>query len=296
MTHHDWSLRANGDTYYDRDDESSLLTARLQNSTASVTGIAGQRGSGKSSLAQRVLRNCEEQGAFTILIQSPIGYEPREFLISIFQRICEATITRIQVNIEDRRRDGNLFKRSIAERRRLRMVRLAVYFTTSFVFLCVSAYLLYRTYDSLLQDRISLFVAKQSELSVALVQDSSLTANMKRTSSTHPADIPFFLIDDFIFDRLTLQEVQEETLAYLSDGSEEDEISHLYDEWLYTLSSELSRSRRIIEGRKRSINEIYRLITMSIPIVFILYILLPTTIWLMRPIGRRIRHAKKHPW
>ena len=91
----DWSLRARADTYRDRREESERLSDRLARSSASVTGIAGQRGAGKSSLALRVLGERDERDVYTQLIHAPTGYEPREFLASVFQTICENVVERI---------------------------------------------------------------------------------------------------------------------------------------------------------------------------------------------------------
>ena len=69
---------------------------RIRNSSATVSGIAGLRGAGKSSLAMRVLDKCEkEDQAFTLLVHSPTSYEPKEFLISVFQRCCEDVVRRV---------------------------------------------------------------------------------------------------------------------------------------------------------------------------------------------------------
>src|SRR5580704_5352671 len=87
--HPDFSLRASGTTYIERSQEAVRVTTRIDNSSSSVVGIAGVRGAGKSSLAKRVLNTCDQKGYFTLLIPSPTGYEPREFLIAIFQRIAE---------------------------------------------------------------------------------------------------------------------------------------------------------------------------------------------------------------
>ena len=113
----DWSLRPNGKTYRDRCSESRRITRRLQNSTGSVTGIAGQRGVGKSSLVQRVLTNCEKRGAFTLLIHSPTDYDSKEFLVSVFQRICEEVVVQIDDNLS---KSNSLFERGKDEQRRLR--------------------------------------------------------------------------------------------------------------------------------------------------------------------------------
>lgn len=104
----DWSLGASGCTYLDRNEETSTILNRLRHSTSSVTGIAGRRGAGKSSLAIRILHECEDEEYFTLLVQSPTSYDPREFLIAISQRTCDAIIERMdarrgqRISIENR--------------------------------------------------------------------------------------------------------------------------------------------------------------------------------------------------
>jgi hypothetical protein len=65
-----------------------------------VVGIAGVRGAGKSSLAKKTLDACATEGYFTLLIPSPISYEPREFLLAIFQRIVESAQQRLTATVE----------------------------------------------------------------------------------------------------------------------------------------------------------------------------------------------------
>jgi len=90
------SLSANSDTYIDQNNESQIILDRIDKSSSAVIGIAGVRGAGKSSLSLKVLSKCEDKGFFTLLIHSPTNYEPREFLLSVYQRICEATISRLE--------------------------------------------------------------------------------------------------------------------------------------------------------------------------------------------------------
>lgn len=92
----DYSLRPNPTVYRDQNGESETIFKRIKSSSSSVLGIAGVRGTGKSSLALKVLNSCNQDGYFTLLIHSPTSYEPREFLLSIFQRVCEAAITRLE--------------------------------------------------------------------------------------------------------------------------------------------------------------------------------------------------------
>src|SRR5262249_55164387 len=92
----DFSLRSSGTTYLDQKGETDRIVDRIETSSASVIGIAGVRGAGKSSLAKKVLDKCDASGFFTLFIPSPTGYEPREFLLAIFQRIAEHASERIQ--------------------------------------------------------------------------------------------------------------------------------------------------------------------------------------------------------
>ncbi|MCC2667592.1 MAG: hypothetical protein K0Q72_63 [Armatimonadetes bacterium] len=88
------SLHPDPDTYFEQQQEYTRLLSRIRQSTSSVVGIAGVRGAGKSSLAQRILKE-NEAGGFTLNIPSPTSYDPREFIVALFQRICEATIEHI---------------------------------------------------------------------------------------------------------------------------------------------------------------------------------------------------------
>jgi hypothetical protein len=88
----DFSLKSNGHTYIERDGEAAQILERIEQSSASVIGISGVRGAGKSSLAKKILDSCEARGYFTLLIPSPISYEPREFLLAIFQRVVESAL------------------------------------------------------------------------------------------------------------------------------------------------------------------------------------------------------------
>jgi len=111
----EWSLRASGATYDDRSGESETITDRIMRSSASVTGIAGERGTGKSSLALRVLANCRNS-AFTQVIHAPTEYDHREFFVSVVQRMCEEVIAAINHKFGQ---PESLRKRGRAELRRL---------------------------------------------------------------------------------------------------------------------------------------------------------------------------------
>lgn len=131
----DWSLRANGDTFDDDDSLSARLTKRLKNSSSSVIGIAGRRGVGKSSLAQRVLDNCGGVESFTLLIHSPTRYDPQEYLATLFQVVCEKVVERVN---DDFGKTNSLLERGKAEIRRLNFNHLVSIFLLSCVIIAVA--------------------------------------------------------------------------------------------------------------------------------------------------------------
>jgi hypothetical protein len=88
----DYSLRSSGKTYVDGRGDARHIVDRIKTSSASVIGIAGVRGAGKSSLAKKALDECNTLGFFTLLVPSPTGYEPREFLLSNFPTYCRTRI------------------------------------------------------------------------------------------------------------------------------------------------------------------------------------------------------------
>jgi hypothetical protein len=67
----DFSLKSNGRSYIEIKGEAKQIFERIQQSSASVIGIAGVRGAGKSSLSKKILEACSEKGYFTLLIPSP---------------------------------------------------------------------------------------------------------------------------------------------------------------------------------------------------------------------------------
>ena len=158
----DWSLRANGDTYLDRSNESEILAKRLE-SSASVTGIAGQRGAGKSSLALRVLENRSKEGAFTQLIHSPTGYDPREFLVTVFQRVCEEVVARID---RDFGQALSLQERGKSESRRLLGIFLGVILGACTVLIIPSALIIRQEIDR--QTSLADLSSKKAQLSGVL--------------------------------------------------------------------------------------------------------------------------------
>ena len=200
----DWSLRPNGETYRDRSLESQQLTLRLQNSTGSVTGIAGQRGAGKSSLAQRVLADCHAKGAFTLLIHSPTDYDSKEFLVSVFQRVCEAVVARID---RDLGKPDSLAERGDAQRRRLRNIRLAVLVGAFLLLLGSTAYMSYLYTQEETEQRRSDIEAHISDLNQ---READLNRRISDASQSQRADQidvrPVYrLLEDIVEERRYLQ-------------------------------------------------------------------------------------------
>jgi hypothetical protein len=122
-THADYSLRASGRTYVERAKEAQAIVDRIKTSSGSVIGIAGVRGAGKSSLAKKVLGECDGAGFFTLMIPSPTESEPKEFLLATFQRIAEHATEKVQTIIEGAESLAELGDRQAQRlRRQIRML------------------------------------------------------------------------------------------------------------------------------------------------------------------------------
>ena len=70
-------------------------------------------------MASKVLNTARERGAFTLLIHSPTGYDAREFLVSIFQSVCEEVVSTINAKFGEA---DSLSERGAKEERRLRNI------------------------------------------------------------------------------------------------------------------------------------------------------------------------------
>ena len=99
------------------------IVDRIKTSSGSVIGIAGVRGAGKSSLAKKVLGECDGAGFFTLMIPSPTESEPKEFLLATFQRIAEHATEKVQTIIEGAESLAELGDRQAHHlRRQVRMI------------------------------------------------------------------------------------------------------------------------------------------------------------------------------
>ena len=169
VPHQDWSLRASGRTYYDRNGETSIILKRLTNSSSSVTGIAGRRGAGKSSLALKVLEECNQQNYFTQLIHSPTSYDPREFLLSVSQQTCDEIVDRLD---ERRGQLPSLDERAHTEKRRIyrrQYVLGAIAIMLILTAASITAKVADDNYTKNLENRISSLTAQANEIRSSLL-------------------------------------------------------------------------------------------------------------------------------
>ncbi|MEV5744842.1 AAA family ATPase [Microbispora rosea] len=68
------------------------VDAVLKRSASSSIAIAGPRGIGKSTLIDRLAERHAEQGGFALKVSAPAGYVPKEFLVHLFQQLCEQAV------------------------------------------------------------------------------------------------------------------------------------------------------------------------------------------------------------
>ncbi len=138
----DLSLRARGETYIDRDDEAVSIFKRIEGNSSSSIGIGGVRGAGKSSLAQKILDFCKKQKYFTILSSSPTAYDPKEFLLTVYQNICEDVKLQLdelfknKLTLEER---GYKEIRKKKNQIRFILILMTVIFFSAYAFLFISA-------------------------------------------------------------------------------------------------------------------------------------------------------------
>ena len=182
----DWSLRANGKTYDDNGTVSAKLTKRLKNSSSSVIGIAGRRGVGKSSLAQRVLANRQSMNSFAVLIHSPTRYDPQEYLATLFQAVCEEVVRKVDSYFGEA---DSMEKRGKAELRRLTRVHRIIFLSLAILAL----FLIYIACVGMFDTLWSIATVRVSALSAALGQFAPIAIDLV------PSNIVLFLIIIFLF-------------------------------------------------------------------------------------------------
>ncbi|QEC79728.1 P-loop NTPase fold protein [Mucilaginibacter ginsenosidivorax] len=164
----DLSMRANAYSYIDRTDEAETIFERIQSNSSSVIGIGGVRGAGKSSLALKILEKCKTEKNFTILIPSPTAYDSKEFLLTIYQCICED----IKLNLEQKIKSAENVRQRAYRRiaNSARLMNFTLFFLTAIVCLMLLGLFKY----NFVQQKIAT-VTKQNTLS-----DSSIKINKYR--------------------------------------------------------------------------------------------------------------------
>jgi hypothetical protein len=156
----DLSLRANGENYQERRDEVETITSRIENSSSAVIGIGGVRGAGKSSLALKVLNQCGQKGYFAILIPSPTAYDPKEFLLTVYQNLAETLKLRLEHIFNDLDSfEEQSRKRQVRMRKALLIIYLGLFCGFGYLMLIdINAISLQTTKDRLQHQRDTLIV------------------------------------------------------------------------------------------------------------------------------------------
>jgi hypothetical protein len=160
----DKSLRANASSYLERDNEAESIFNRIQENSSSVIGIGGVRGAGKSSLALKVLERCKTEGNFTIIIPSPTAYDPKEFLLTIYQCVCED----LKVNLEQAfRNDEGLFKQvSKRLRQYATIMHLLIFGLLMIAVMAVFGFIKSYTITNYITEGQQLIAAKDSSINI----------------------------------------------------------------------------------------------------------------------------------
>lgn len=90
------NIHPNPEYYIEREDEIKRIENFIERTDGAVIGLTGVRGSGKSSVIEKIVANAKHKEYFTLTITSPTGYDEKEFFRMIFKRLCEEVIKRIE--------------------------------------------------------------------------------------------------------------------------------------------------------------------------------------------------------
>jgi hypothetical protein len=55
-------------------------------------GVGGPRGVGKSTVIDRLVQQYDGPNRFALKVSAPAGYVPKEFLVHLFQQLCEQVL------------------------------------------------------------------------------------------------------------------------------------------------------------------------------------------------------------
>lgn len=68
------------------------VEAALNRSANSSIAVAGPRGVGKSTMIDRLVQRYDGPDRFALKVSAPAGYVPKEFLVHLFQQLCEQAV------------------------------------------------------------------------------------------------------------------------------------------------------------------------------------------------------------
>jgi hypothetical protein len=90
------SIQPNPENYIPRKDEFERLRHYIDETNGSVIGISGVRGSGKTTVMDKLIDFYKSGNYFTLKITSPTGYDEEKFFITIFKRLCENVSNKLE--------------------------------------------------------------------------------------------------------------------------------------------------------------------------------------------------------
>lgn len=90
------NIHPNPEYYIEREDEITRIENFIERTDGAVIGLTGVRGSGKSSVIEKIVKNAKDRGYFTLTISSPTGYDEKAFFRMVFSRLCEEVNKKIE--------------------------------------------------------------------------------------------------------------------------------------------------------------------------------------------------------
>jgi ABC-type dipeptide/oligopeptide/nickel transport system ATPase subunit len=113
------NIHPNPEYYIEREDEITRIENFIERTDGAVIGLTGVRGSGKSSVIEKIVKNAKDKGYFTLTISSPTGYDEKAFFRMVFSRLCEEVNKKIEEKFRIRTTLDKIAKTEINKNRTL---------------------------------------------------------------------------------------------------------------------------------------------------------------------------------
>lgn len=120
------NIHPNPEYYIEREDEIKRIENFIERTGGAVIGLTGVRGSGKSSVIEKIVASAKHKEYFTLTITSPTGYDEKAFFRMVFSRLCEEVNKKIEEALEIRTTLKEIAKNEIKKYRILYFILFSI--------------------------------------------------------------------------------------------------------------------------------------------------------------------------